>query len=100
VLAEPPESVDVYNSLTSFECILRTSVRGVEDCLEADESPAAGEKRWFGEAAAARGTEKSDRMRDEDARRKAEANTLAVDANSREVVVVVVVVGAVAGRRE
>jgi len=50
----------------------------MEDCLEADESPAAGEMRWFGDAAAARGTENSDRRREEDARRKAEANTLAV----------------------
>jgi hypothetical protein len=80
------------NLLTSFECILRESVLGVKDCLETDERPAAaGDTRWFGEAAAAaRGTENKDRKRLEEARRKAEANTLAV-------VVVVVVLFTCAG---
>lgn len=69
--------------MTSLECILRTSVLGEEDCLEADESPAAGETRWLGEAAAASGTESKDTRREEEARRNAEANTLAVGARSR-----------------
>lgn len=67
--------------ITNFECILRESVLGVETLLETDESPAAaGDTRWLGEAAdaAARGTEKTDRKREEEARRKAEANSLAV----------------------
>ena len=42
---------------------------GVEDCLETDESPAAaGDTRWFGETAAARGTEKRPRKREDEAR--------------------------------
>lgn len=51
---------------------------GVEGSLEADESPAAGDVRWFCEAAAATGTEKKERKREGVERRSAEANTLAV----------------------
>lgn len=65
-------------SLTTLECMFRESVLRVEEKLEADESPAAGEMRWFGDDAAAMGTENRDRKREEDARRKAEANSLAV----------------------
>lgn len=73
------------NLLTTLECIFRESVLGVEDTLEADESPAAGEMRWFGDVAAAIGSEKRERKRVEVARRKVEANTLAAGASSRGV---------------
>lgn len=57
--------------------MLRASTVVVEVCLEAEDSPAAGEVRWV-DAAAAMGTEKKERRRVEVARRKLEANTLAV----------------------
>lgn len=50
----------------------------METCFDADDNPAAGDARWFDAAAAAMGTEKRDRKRVEVARRKPEANTLAV----------------------
>lgn len=46
-------------------------------CFDAEDNPAVGDRRWF-DAAAAMGTEKRDRKRVEVARRKPEANTLAV----------------------
>lgn len=49
----------------------------MEACFDADDNPAVGDTRWF-DAAAAMGTEKRDRKRVEVARRKLEANTLAV----------------------
>lgn len=67
--------------MTSFECILRESVLGVETLLETDESPAAaGDTRWLdgAEEATAAGSEKRDRMREDEARRNAEENTLAM----------------------
>lgn len=64
--------------MTTLECILRVSTLGVKVCFEAEESPAAGDTRWFCDAAAARGTEKKERKRVEVDRRIAEANTLAV----------------------
>lgn len=48
--------------------------------FEAIGNPAVGDTRWLCEAAAAMGTEKRDRLREEDALRKIEANTLAAYA--------------------
>jgi hypothetical protein len=61
-----------------LECILRAPVK--EDCaFEGEGSPAVGDGRCV--ETAAMGTENKDRERAEVARRRIEANSLAVDAS-------------------
>lgn len=68
-----------HNLLTTFECIFRVSTFDSPAKL-LEESPAVGDMRCLWDAAAAMGTENKDRTRDEDARLKVEANTLAACA--------------------
>jgi hypothetical protein len=62
--------------MTTFECIVRAPVLRIDVGL--DGNPAVGYVRLVVEAAAAIGRENKERVREEDARRNAEANSLAV----------------------
>lgn len=67
--------------ITSFECILLESTFGVPAKFTADK-PAFGDTRLLCDVAAATGTENKDKTREEVARLKAEANSLAMYAGS------------------
>jgi hypothetical protein len=82
VTGQPSSSERVFwrNLLTTLECIVREPVLSVEVGLDAEESPATAGVRCVEVAAAAMGSENNDTKRDEEARRRVEANVLAAGA--------------------